>query len=168
MSEIRNRVVNPYATRNPVWSRNCSSTVREDGRRTFTAVDASRLWAFAALQGQYADRYGNVQVAVIEHDAGVDGMPDNMNSVDWIKRGEYSPTVFWVAGALNNRGSLYHEIQYLPGREISVTLLGAALYTADDWEKIEHLMASGELPGPWFAPPRDGISGQIYPPVLIP
>lgn len=168
MSEIRNRVVNPYSMRNSRWATNCTSSVRADGRRTFTPVDASQLWSFAALQNNYADRYGNVQVAVIEHEASVDAQPDMLVSVDWIKRGQYSDTVCWIAGALNNTGSVNHELQYSAGRDLSVTLLGAALYTADDWEKIEQLMASGELPGPWFAPPRDGISGQNYPPVLIP
>lgn len=168
MSEIRNRVVNPYSLRNPIWSLNCTSSVRADGRRTFTPVDASKPWGFAALQGRYTNRFGNVEVAVIEHDAGVDVMPDNLNCVDWVKRGQYSDTVCWIAGALNNRGSLYHELQYSAGRDLSVTLLGAALYTPDDWTLIEKLMASGDLSGPWWAPPRDGTTGQAYPPVLTP
>lgn len=166
--EVVNRVVKPYSTRNSVWTANCTGVVREDGRRTFTPVDASKLWSFAALQGNYADRYGNVQVAVVEHDAGADGMPDVFSCVDWIKRGRYSDTVCWIAGALNNRGSLYHELRYAAGRDLTVTLLGAALYTADDWAWIERLMASGKLKLPWFAPPGHAVSDQPYPPVLMP
>ena len=168
MNEVDNRIVNPYSIRNPRWTANCTSSVRADGRYTVTPVDASKMWAFAALQDNYADRYGNVQVAVIEHDADVNGMPDSLSCVDWTKRGRYSDTVCWIAGALNNRGSMFHELRYEPGRNITVTLLGAALYTPDDWTAIEKLMASGDLPGPWWAPPRDGATGQSYPPVLTP
>ena len=168
MSEIENRIANPYSARQHVWSLNCTSVPRADGRRTFTPVDASKVWAFAALQASYADRYGNVEVAVLEHDAGVNAQPDTLGSTDWIKRGNYSDTICWVAGRLNNRGSLFHELQYKPGRNITVTLLGATLCTETDWETIEQLMASGDMPGPWWAPPRDGITGQAYPPMLTP
>lgn len=168
MSEIENRIVNPYSLCNSKWTMNCTSSVRADGRRTFRPVDASKVWAFAALQAGYTDRYGNVEVAVLEHDAGVNAQPDTLSSTDWIKRGNYSDTICWVAGRLNNRGSLFHELQYSAGRDLSVTLLGATLCTEADWETIEQLMASGDMPGPWWAPPRDGLTGQTYPPVFVP
>lgn len=166
--EIRTRIADPYSRRASIWTLNVESTARTDGRYSYAPKNPEKQWAFAALQRDYPYRYGCVEVAVVGHDAGVDGMPDNLSCVDWLKRGRYSDTVCWIAGRLNNRGSLYHELQYAAGRDLTVTLLGAALYTADDWAWIERLRASGKLKVPWFAPSVHAISGQPYPPVLLP
>lgn len=166
--EIRNQIVNPYSRRASIWTWNCVSTPLSDGRYLYAPKDPSKEWAFAALQDNYQNRYGHVEIAIIGHEVGVDGKPTSISGSSWVQTGDLSDTVSWVAGQLRNTGTLYHEIQYAAGRDLSVTLLGAALYTPDDWTAIEQLMVAGKIPGPWTAPPMSTTSGVRTLPVLIP
>lgn len=166
--EIHTRIADPYCRRASVWTLNVESVPSPDGRYSYRPKDPTKQWAFAALQRNYPYRYGCVEVAVVSHDAGVDGMPDGLSCVEWLKRGRYSDTVCWIAGPADNRGSLFHELQYSPGRDITVTLLGVAFYETDDWAIIDQLMTAGKIPIPWTAPPMSAASGVQTLPVLIP
>ena len=172
MSEIRNMCTQPY----PVSPQNLWNVVSErldDGLRRYMVGDSYERGTVRAASNSTATDVGDVLVLVYECDnptllVGLNsGSSYCMRGCDWLRGGTVSDRIGWNACRIVDASQSNHEFPI--HRDAGwVTIRGCANYTAADWPTIEALLDTGSVPVAWFAPPRDGVSGQIYPPVLIP
>lgn len=170
---IRNLQPDPYSRARPRWSLYTNVTEDPaDGRRIYSCADATQqLWAFSVLQQGSKERFGRTLVSVLEFGrpvvlAGTTLL--RINCADDVTIHRISDTRYWISGCLNDRGSLWHELQFETAIDTTVKLLGSALYTPEDWMLVQEMADTGVLRIPWFAVPNSG-SGEIGPqPVLMP
>ena len=172
MSEIRNMCTQPYpVSQRGLW--NVVSEQLDDGLWRYSVGDSYERGTVRAVSNSTATDVGDVLVLVYECDnptllVGLNtGSSYCMRGCDWLRGGTVSDRIGWNACRIVDTSQANHEFPL--HRDAGwVTIRGCANYTADDWPTIETLLDTGSLPTAWFAPPRDGFSGQIYPPTLIP
>lgn len=169
---IRNLQKDPYSRAWAQWRLNTNvKGDPSDGRQIYSCADATQqLWAFSVLQ-RTSDRYGKTLVSVIEL-----GRPVTLagatllriNCADDVTIHRISDTRYWISGCLNDRGSLWHELQFESTIDTTVKLLGSALYTPEDWVLVRQMVATGVLEIPWFAVPKTRPGDTEPQPVLMP
>ena len=172
MSEIRNMCTQPYpvSPRN-LWNVACEQL--DDGLWRYSVNGSYERGTVRTASNSNATDVGDVLVLVYECDQpslliGVgSGSTYCMRGCDWLRGGTVSDRIGWNACRIVDTSLANHEFSI--HRDAGwVTIRGCANYTAADWPAIETLLDTGSLPTAWVAPPRDGTSGQIYPPTLIP
>lgn len=172
MSEIRNMCTQPYpVSKLSLW--NVVSEQLDDGLWRYSIDGNYERGTVRAAWKATTVAVGDVLVLVYECDSpnllvGLNtGSSYCMRGCDWLRGGTVSDRIGWNACRIVDTTQSNHEFSI--HRDAGwVTIRGCANYTAADWPAIEALLDTGSLPTAWFAPPRDGISGQIYPPTLIP
>lgn len=172
IAESRNMCTRPYSTsKHNVW--NVESEQLDDGLWRYMVNGSYERGTVRAAINSTAVTVGDVLVLVYECDQpnlliGLNaGSTYCMRGCDWLRGGTVSDRIGWNACKIVDTTLSNHE--FVIHRDAGwTTIRGCANYTAADWPTIEALLATGSLPTAWFAPPRDGISGQIYPPTLIP
>lgn len=168
----RNMCTQPYpVSKHNVW--NVVSEQLDDGLWRYRVDGSYERGTVRAAIKSTAVAVGDVLVLVYECDAPTllvglnSGSAYCMRGCDWLRGGTVSDRIGWNACRIVDTTLSNHE--FAVSRDAGwVTIRGCANYTAADWPTIEALLDTGSLPTAWFAPPRDGISDQIYPPVLIP
>ena len=172
MSEIRNMCTQPYpVSKRDLWNVACEQL--DDGLWRYSVNGSYVRGTVLAARNSNATDVGDVLVLVYECDSpnllvGLNsGSSYCMRGCDWLRGGTVSDRIGWNACRIVDTTQSNHEFSI--HRDAGwVTIRGCADYTAADWPTIEALLDTGSLPTAWFAPPRDGVSGQIYPPVLMP
>ncbi|RSX44712.1 hypothetical protein D2E22_1998 [Bifidobacterium castoris] len=169
--EITNLCATPYGSRQTTYTWNVEK--RQDARTGKWAYrctpDSNFDGTFQFDMGYAPCKVGDVLVCIYSCD-----VPDRLClprnpttqrivNTDTTEGAALTERMGWVAGRIS-AASGAHELWIL--HECGwVTLEGCAVFSQEDWTVIRQLLADGVLTMPWFAPPKDAVSG---PPVLIP
>lgn len=172
IAESRNMCTRPYPTgKHNVW--NVESEQLDDGLWRYMVNGSYERGTVRAAINSAATSVGDVLVLVYECDSpnllvGLNsGSTYCMRGCDWLCGGTVTDRIGWNACRIVDTSQANHE--FAIHRDAGwVTIRGCANYTGEDWPAIETQINKGRLPAGWFAPPQDGVSGQKYPPVLIP
>lgn len=171
-TEPRNMCTQPYPlSKHNVW--NVASEQLDSGLWRYRVDGSYERGTVRAAINSTAVAVGDVLVLVYECDAptllvGLNtGSTYCMRGCDWLRGGTVSDRIGWNACKIVDTTLSNHE--FAIHRDAGwVTIRGCANYTGEDWPAIETQINNGRLPAGWFAPPQDGVTGQTYPPVLIP
>ena len=102
---------------------------------TYTAKSWYSLFPFVGTGGVFAK--GSIGVALLSDTTAVSGVESGAiveKGDGWIAV-DYSATGNWTLVMKGNT---------------TVTLMGSAVYTPEDWRRVKALVESGDLPTPWF------------------
>lgn len=137
-------------------------TARQNADKTWTYTPAADITAsfgfsFITLNNwQDPTVFDDMILAIIRVDNPVDianiGTSQRdiaISSVDNTEAGLLTADTAWIAGKPNRSGAQWHEIS-CKASVGAITLLHAARYTLEDWQRVKQLYEQHQLAAPWF------------------
>ena len=144
MTYITNLVSDPRCLKKKeVWTSadggvSANVTVVQDPKTrlwTYTTKSWYNLFPFVGTGGVFAK--GSIGVALLSDTTSVSGV----ESGAIVERGDG-----WIAADYSATGNWTLTMK----QNTTVTLMGSAVYTPEDWRRVKALVESGDLPTPWF------------------
>lgn len=159
----RNLELDPLATlrRTNCW--HTTVTQREDGRYTYTGNDGSSKMNFSNAEKSIP--IGYVQVGVLESSNPAKLITSNCGWATKLAAEVVSDTVMFFATQVTETN--VHWFDKGPSNGLAITLLGAAIYSPEDWQTVWNAYKCSDLTTPWSAPPKDATTGLLVPPVSL-
>lgn len=113
------------------------SVVQDEKTRLWTYTAKSLYNLFAFHDSGIVPAKGSIGVVLLSDTTAVSGV----ESGAIVERGDG-----WIAADYSGTGNWTLAMK----QNTSVTLMGSAVYTPEDWRRVKALVESGDLPTPWF------------------
>ncbi|KFI57509.1 hypothetical protein BCUN_1855 [Bifidobacterium cuniculi] len=170
MIEVRNLYPAPACSPPArTWSSNATLTTDADGHTMVTPTDATALhYFYSPFLWSQTDRFGRYVCYVLRLDDSANVPKISIASTENLTRGMVDGHVCWIAGRMTRAGSSVHEMNIQCAHVPRVTVLGCGYYEADDWARLQTLMAQGRLTIPWFGAAQDATEHQPGDVILMP